>query len=69
MLTLAFYQLQELKELKCRHCNIQKINPQVYHLIQHLGELDLGDNQVVYLSAFFLTDSCEKYWHEESNTN
>lgn len=37
---------QELKELKCRNCNIKKINPQVYNLLPQLGILDLGDNQV-----------------------
>lgn len=38
--------LQELKELKCRNCNIMKVNPQVYNLLPQLGVLDLGDNQV-----------------------
>lgn len=37
---------QELKELRCRNCNIKKVNPQVYNYLQHLGELDLGENQV-----------------------
>lgn len=40
------YILQELKELKCRNCNIMKVNPQVYNLLPQLGTLDLGDNQV-----------------------
>lgn len=43
--------LQELKELSCRNCNIKKVNPQVYHFLQHLGELDLGDNQVCFHSS------------------
>lgn len=40
---------QELKELQCRNCNIKKINPQVYNLLQRLEYLDLGDNQVITL--------------------
>lgn len=45
--------VQELKELQCRNCNIKKINPQVYNLLQRLQYLDLGDNQVCYVSVFF----------------
>lgn len=44
-----------LKELKCRGCNLKKINPQVYNLLQHLSELDIGDNQVIFfLQQFFI---------------
>lgn len=38
--------VQELKVLRCRRCKLEKINGQVYNLLQHLEELDLGDNQV-----------------------
>lgn len=34
--------------LRCRRCKLEKINGQVYNLLQHLEELDLGDNQVNY---------------------
>lgn len=42
----SFNRTQELKVLRCRRCKLEKINGQVYNLLQHLEELDLGDNQV-----------------------
>lgn len=38
--------LQELKVLKCRNCQLKKINPQLYNLLPLLSELDLGRNEV-----------------------
>jgi Leucine-rich repeat (LRR) protein len=40
---------QDIRVLKCRRCGVKKINPQLYHLLQQLTELDLGANQVIYL--------------------
>lgn len=40
------YFFQELKSLICRRCQLRNINPQLYNLLKHLVELDLGDNQV-----------------------
>lgn len=37
---------QDLGALKCRGCQLQHINPQVYNLLKHLSHLDLGNNQV-----------------------
>jgi len=42
---------QELKVLKCRNCQLKKINPQMYNLLPLLSELDLGRNEV----CFFLS--------------
>ena len=41
--------LQDLRVLKCRRCGLKKVNPHLYHLLGQLTELDLGDNQVIYL--------------------
>lgn len=54
---------QELKVLRCRACSLEKINAQVYNLLQHLEELDLGDNQVnkvffIYKNLNFLINKC-----------
>lgn len=38
--------LQELKVLRCRNCQLKKINPQLYNLLPLLSELDLGRNEV-----------------------
>lgn len=43
---------QELKVLKCRNCQLKKINPQMYNLLPLLSELDLGRNEVC-LRDFF----------------
>lgn len=53
---------QDLKELKCRNCNIEKVNPQVYNLLPQLGSLDLGDNQVWQNSIVNLSRTSRPKW-------
>lgn len=46
---------QELKELKCRKCNLQQVNSTVFSYLPNLMELDLGDNDVtIDLLGFLL---------------
>lgn len=42
----ALCTLQDLKVLRCRNCQLKKINPQLYNLLPLLSELDLGRNEV-----------------------
>lgn len=42
----ALRTLQDLKVLRCRNCQLKKINPQLYNLLPLLSELDLGRNEV-----------------------
>lgn len=49
--------VKELKELKCRNCNIKKVNLQVYNLLQRIEVLDLGDNQVLTILCFFTLEN------------
>jgi len=49
---------KDLKVLKCRGCRLQNINPQLYNLLNQLTELDLGNNQVIYLAIFIGFGNC-----------
>lgn len=37
---------KQLTELRCRNCQLTKINPQLYNLLPQLTTLDLGRNEV-----------------------
>lgn len=39
---------KQLTELRCRNCQLTKINPQLYNLLPQLTTLDLGRNEVRY---------------------
>lgn len=36
--------------MECRHCGLQRINTQIYHLLPYLTHLDLGYNAIQFLS-------------------
>lgn len=42
--------------LKCRRCQLNKINPQLYNLLKNLMELDLGENQFQYFEISEFND-------------
>lgn len=48
--------LQELKVLRCRNCQLKKINPQLYNLLPLLSELDLGRNEVCVATPIHAPD-------------
>ena len=45
-----------MKVLKCRRCQINKINPQLYNLLKNLVELDIGENQFQYFEKTEFND-------------
>lgn len=54
--------------LRCRRCKLEKINAQVYNLLQHLEELDLGDNQVNCVGrvcVYVCAAPCENDSHDD----
>lgn len=42
----SFLPFQSLLALKCRNCHLKSVSPQLYSMLEHLTELDLGQNQV-----------------------
>lgn len=51
-----YFLFQELRTFKCRSCGLENINPMMYSILADLTYLDLGYNQLKYLSADELQD-------------
>ncbi|XP_072389316.1 uncharacterized protein rdo [Diabrotica undecimpunctata] len=46
----VFKDISDLRVLELRGCGLQRINAQLYHLLPYLSHLDLGYNQIQFLS-------------------